>query len=334
MLAFRGFGTGPRVVGHVDNQVRSVGHEVRTDVPEDILVADGRGERDSGGCREDDRLRALLPPVVVIGLEQIVEPRHLLLIREMLRERNKVLLEVALLYDAVVEEDHGIVVELVPVAFLVVCGLGLVGYDAGRISRQKGYAELCSERDELVHKLLDVAQVIEGVACIIAFVRMCGVPADRRYESSLGPYDHVGLPEAGFQAHPFEVDEVALVCGVASLPRIGVVLDGGHGERSVGFGFLPLRVCDDTVDNLHHQKYGEYDQRDLVEQHVCPQALRMFCSCPAVVVACPVPQECLRKDHHERDSPDSEQVSNLNQYLIVIEGIGDGSVRIACEPSL
>ena len=68
--------------------------------------------------------------MVVVGLEQVVQPRKLLIIREVLRERNKVLFAVGLFYLPIVEEYDGVVVKLVPVSVLIVGRLGFVLYHA------------------------------------------------------------------------------------------------------------------------------------------------------------------------------------------------------------
>lgn len=120
VLALGRFGTGPRVVGHVDDKVSTILDKFGTEVAENVLVTDGCRKFDTVGGFEDNRFGAFFPPVVVIGFKEVVEPRKLFFVGKVLGKGDEVLLEVGLLDGVVIKQDNGVVIQFVPVAVFVI----------------------------------------------------------------------------------------------------------------------------------------------------------------------------------------------------------------------
>ena len=232
MLLLRGYRTGPVIIRHVHDDIRSLPDKVRRDITEYILKTDRSGELDTIGF-EYDALIPRFPPLIVICEQEIIKPGHLLLIREMFCEWNEMLLTILTIYLSILEEDDTVIVFPVLRSILQERACILIDRFSIRVSSKKWNGKGLCKIQEFLNKYPHL---------MVSLIVIPHVPVYGRNESSLRPYDDVWILTYGFKGIASQVVEIPPVCGKATLPGVMVMLNSRNSPDAIRLRILPL--CD------------------------------------------------------------------------------------------
>ena len=106
MLHLSGNRLRPTVVSHIHDDLGSIADKPGIESTEHILKTDWGGELHPFICFEHDAFMTRFPPVVIICQKQVIQPWHLLFIREVFSEGNQMLFPVGILDPAPFEEEE------------------------------------------------------------------------------------------------------------------------------------------------------------------------------------------------------------------------------------